>query len=157
MATVSVGNFSGDPARTVRSGARENHANRQRTSICCQRLQKLIDHGRRTGRRRAGRQTQPPTLDRQQGAGRDDIDVARLDGLPVRGLEDGHSGGASQERRELTRVRGVEVLDNNDGQVGGGWKRGQQPTAGLEAPGGSADPDDRRVPHRPSSQPRFAS
>jgi hypothetical protein len=42
---------------------------------------------------------------------------------------------------------GIEVLNNNERKAGGGWERAQQPAAGLKAPGGRADPDNRRVTH----------
>ena len=81
-----------DAARAIRSGARENHGRRQGTSIGRERIQELVDHRRRTGSRRAGGKPQSATGNRQHGTGRDDINVARIHSLPVRGLAHGHRG-----------------------------------------------------------------
>ena len=146
----------GNPAGTVRPGARENHGSRQGTSIGRERIQELVDHRRRAGSRRAGSQPQSATGNRQHGTGRDDINVARIHGLPIRGLAHGHRGCAPQQPRELARVGGIQVLDDDERKVGRWRKRAQQPAAGLEAPRRRADSDNRRVTHYRLSQMRSA-
>jgi hypothetical protein len=62
----------------------------------------------------------------------------------------GQGSGATQQRRKLTRVGGVEVLNNDERKAGRGRKRAQQAAAGLEASGGRADAHYRRLTHWPS-------
>jgi hypothetical protein len=44
-------------------------------------------------------------------------------------------------------MRGIEVLNNNERKIGGGWERAQQPAAGIKTARGRADADDGRARH----------
>ena len=74
--------------------------------------------------------------------GRDDVDVIGFDRKPVARLDDRHAGGAGQEIGQPALVAGIEVLHEHEGHPGLRRQIGQELGEGLQAPGGSADPDD---------------
>ena len=73
--------------------------------------------------------------------GRDRKSLARFD--------DRHVGGPGQEIGQPALMAGVEVLHEHEGHPGLRRQTGQELGEGLEAPGGSADPDDGKRAFRP--------
>jgi hypothetical protein len=64
------------------------------------------------------------------------------DPKPLARLDDRHVGGAGQEISQPALVARIEVLHEHEGHPGARRQMGEELGEGLEAPGGSADPDD---------------
>ena len=83
---------------------------------------------------------------------RGDVDVARLDSVPLFSLLDVQVRMASQDMGELAReVRG-EVLDNKDGRGEVGGQGGQDKAEGLQATRRGSDGNDAGGDREPSGQ-----
>jgi hypothetical protein len=68
--------------------------------------------------------------------------VIGFDRKPLARLDDRNLGGAGQEIGQPALVAGTEVLHEHEGHPGVRRQMDEELGEGLEAPGGSADPDD---------------
>ncbi len=133
------------PGAPVRPGPRQHHAGGARAVRLGQRRQQAVERQPRAVRRavaRPGRrEVQHPAAHGQVGAGRDDIQVLRLDRHPLRGLQDRHGGVLGQQLHQQALMAGVEVLDQDERHPSRGGESVQQPGAGLQPAGRLADRD----------------
>jgi hypothetical protein len=109
----------------------------------------VIDRQVRAGRLSARGDLQHASGDRHGGVGGDDVDVIGHNPKPLARPDDRHVGGAGQEIGQPALVARIEVLHEHEGHPGARRQMGEELREGLEAPGGSADPDDGKGAFRP--------
>jgi hypothetical protein len=81
------------------------------------------------------RQVERPMLDREIGAGRNDIEILGLDAHARCRFQNAQRGVAGQERCHHARMAGVEMLDKDQGVTGAGGHGVHELRRGVEASG----------------------
>ena len=93
----------------------------------------------------AGMELKDALDDGQTSVGRDGVNVVGFDAEIICDLLDRHRRDASEELGKGAFVLGVEMLDEDEAQAGVRGQMLQQLGEGLQAAGGSADANDRKV------------
>ncbi len=130
------------PGGAVRPGSRQHDARRTRSILLRQGGQQGVEGQPRAARRPLvrlrRREAERAAVDRQVGAGRDDIQVLALDKQAVRGLHHRHGGVLGQQFDKQAFVVGFEVLDQDEGHARGSRQGIEQVRAGFQSTGGGA-------------------
>jgi hypothetical protein len=133
------------PEAAVGPRSREDHADGARADIGRERMQQKVEGQPRAMARLGPREMQGAVLDGEIGAGRNDVEMLRLDRHSLRCLPHAHRRVAGQQIHHHALMGGIEMLNEDEGHAAVGRQGAYELPAGIEAAGRSAYADDGEV------------
>jgi hypothetical protein len=130
-----------EAGRSVGGRARQNDADRLTRAALGERGEEVVDGLMTPGGGPTADNVKQTVQQTQVGIGGNDVDVVRLHVHSLADLLNRHFGGPGEQRGQSTFVRGLQVLDQHEGQAGIGRQGAEQSSEGFQSSGGGADPD----------------
>ena len=132
-----------DAGGAVRRRPRQNHADRAVLRPARERLEQIVDRGELAAIGRPRHEMQLAVQDLEMHAGRNHVDVVRLDPHAVRGVDDLERRLCGEEFGKRARMLRRQVQDEDEGDIGLWRDVLEDAREGLESAGRRADRDDR--------------